>query len=111
MTRILLTHPVPVRPNYFPPSSVDALAALGELKTNESDAEWTADELIVHARDCDIVVNYRETPAGGAIFDALPALKAGKAMPNARVLSKPFHLRDLVAEVDRLFETDLAGLN
>jgi two-component system cell cycle response regulator CpdR len=32
-------------------------------------------------------------------------------MPNARVLSKPFHLRDLVAEVDRLFETDLAGLN
>ncbi len=76
MTRILLTHPVPVRPNYFPPTSVEALAALGELMTNESDAEWTAEELIDHARDCDIVVNYRETPAGGAIFDALPALKA-----------------------------------
>jgi two-component system cell cycle response regulator CpdR len=42
---------------------------------------------------------------------AAVTLKAGKAMPNARVLSKPFHLRDLVAEVDRLFETDLAGLN
>jgi hypothetical protein len=27
-------------------------------------------------------------------------------MPQARVLSKPFHLRDLVAEVDRLFEMD-----
>ena len=26
------------------------------------------------------------------------------AMPQARVLSKPFHLRDLVLEVDRLFE-------
>lgn len=76
MTRILLTHPVPVRPNYFPPKSVEALAALGELKTNESDAEWTVDELIANARDCEIVVNYRETPADSAIFDALPALKA-----------------------------------
>ena len=35
---------------------------------------------------------------------AAVTLKAGKAMPNARVLSKPFHLRDLVLEVDRLFQ-------
>ena len=32
---------------------------------------------------------------------AAVTLKAGREMPNARVLSKPFHLRDLVAEVDR----------
>ena len=35
---------------------------------------------------------------------AAVTLKAGKAMPNARVLSKPFHLRDLVMEVDRMFQ-------
>jgi two-component system cell cycle response regulator CpdR len=35
---------------------------------------------------------------------AAVTLKAGRAMPNARVLSKPFHLRDLVLEVDRMFE-------
>lgn len=35
---------------------------------------------------------------------AAVTLKAGKAMPQARVLSKPFHLRDLVMEVDRMFE-------
>jgi two-component system cell cycle response regulator CpdR len=35
---------------------------------------------------------------------AAVTLKAGKAVPNARVLSKPFHLRDLVLEVDRLFQ-------
>ena len=35
---------------------------------------------------------------------AAVTLKAGKAMPQARVLSKPFHLRDLVLEVDRLFQ-------
>ncbi len=40
---------------------------------------------------------------------AAVTLKAGQAMPNARVLSKPFHLRDLVMEVDRLFEHDHAG--
>jgi two-component system cell cycle response regulator CpdR len=37
---------------------------------------------------------------------AAVALKAGKASPGARVLSKPFHLRDLVAEVDRLFQSE-----
>ena len=40
------------------------------------------------------------------------SLKAGQSMPNAKVLSKPFHLRDLVIEVDRIFAVDSAtGLN
>ena len=43
---------------------------------------------------------------------AAVTLKAGQAMPQARVLSKPFHLRDLVLEVDRMFEVGTAtGLN
>jgi two-component system cell cycle response regulator CpdR len=37
---------------------------------------------------------------------AAVTLRAGKQMPQARVLSKPFHLRDLVLEVDRLFENE-----
>ncbi len=37
---------------------------------------------------------------------AAVTLKAGKAMPQARVLSKPFHLRELVLEIDRLFEME-----
>ena len=37
---------------------------------------------------------------------AAVTLKAGKAVPQARVLSKPFHLRDLVREVDQLFAED-----
>ena len=39
---------------------------------------------------------------------AAVTLKAGKSMPQARVLSKPFHLRDLVLEVDRMFEVGAA---
>ena len=43
---------------------------------------------------------------------AAVTLKAGREMPNARVLSKPFHLRELVMEVDRLFRVgDASGLN
>lgn len=43
---------------------------------------------------------------------AAVTLKAGREMPNARVLSKPFHLRELVAEVDRLFAADdVSGIN
>ncbi len=34
---------------------------------------------------------------------AAVTLKAGKAVPQAKVLSKPFHLRDLVLEIDRIF--------
>ena len=40
---------------------------------------------------------------------AAVTLRAGKQMPQARVLSKPFHLRDLVLEVDRLFEVESAN--
>ncbi len=39
-------------------------------------------------------------------------LRAGQQMPNAKVLSKPFHLKDLVMEVDRVFQTATrSGLN
>lgn len=31
------------------------------------------------------------------------ALRAGASVPNAKILSKPFHLKDLVLEVERLF--------
>ena len=39
-------------------------------------------------------------------------LRARESVPQAKILSKPFHLRDLVLEVDRLFQPDrLTGLN
>lgn len=35
-------------------------------------------------------------------------LRAGEAVPRAKLLSKPFHLRDLVLEVDRMFQDESA---
>ena len=37
---------------------------------------------------------------------AAVTLKASREQPRAKVLSKPFHLRDLVLEVDRLFRPE-----
>ena len=37
---------------------------------------------------------------------AAVALKAGRRAPDAKVLSKPFHLKDLEKEVDRMFQTE-----
>ncbi|MGC4252919.1 MAG: response regulator [Sphingobium sp.] len=37
---------------------------------------------------------------------AAVTLRAGQAVPQAKVLSKPFHLRDLVLEVERMFGTE-----
>ena len=42
---------------------------------------------------------------------AAVSMRANREAPQAKMLSKPFHLRDLVAEIDRLFEeTAIASL-
>ncbi|UAK23562.1 cell cycle two-component system response regulator CpdR [Sphingomonas nostoxanthinifaciens] len=40
---------------------------------------------------------------------AAVTLQNGSMPPDAKVLSKPFHLRDLVLEVDRMFEIGTAA--
>ena len=37
---------------------------------------------------------------------AAVALQGGRTTPGAKLLSKPFHLKDLFAEVDRIFQTE-----
>ena len=39
---------------------------------------------------------------------AAVSLRAGRDAPHAKMLSKPFHLNDLVMEVERLFEDEIA---
>ncbi|MES2494957.1 MAG: response regulator [Pseudomonadota bacterium] len=40
---------------------------------------------------------------------AAVTLKSGSTPPDAKVLSKPFHLRELVLEVDRMFQVGSAS--
>jgi two-component system cell cycle response regulator CpdR len=37
---------------------------------------------------------------------AAVALQGGRTAPEAKLLSKPFHLKDLVMEVDRMFQSE-----
>ena len=37
---------------------------------------------------------------------AAVALQSGRTAPEAKMLSKPFHLKDLVMEVDRMFQSE-----
>ena len=76
------------------PRTETALELLRELQRHE---EALAD----YRRAADLAPEMRVMFITG--FAAV-TLKAGKQVPQARVLSKPFHLRDLVMEVDRLFE-------
>ena len=41
-----------------------------------------------------------------AVGFAAVALQGGRTAPEAKLLSKPFHLKDLVMEVDRIFQTE-----
>lgn len=41
---------------------------------------------------------------------AAVAMRAGREAPAARTLSKPFHLKDLVMEVERMFEETAIAL-
>ena len=42
---------------------------------------------------------------------AAVTLKASREAPQARMLSKPFHLKDLVLEVERIFANPAQALN
>ncbi|MEN7536023.1 cell cycle two-component system response regulator CpdR [Aurantiacibacter flavus] len=42
---------------------------------------------------------------------AAVALRVSREASNAKMLSKPFHLRDLVLEVERMFEDQALALN
>ena len=46
------------------------------------------------------------TQGSGATAEAL---KASRDQPQARVLSKPFHLKDLVLEVERVLEDRISA--
>ncbi len=76
MARILLTHSPETRENYYGPRALAGLRALGELKLNETDTPLEGRPLVDAARDCDLIVSYRQSPAPAELFAALPKLVA-----------------------------------
>lgn len=76
MNRIMLTHPSLARDNYYGGKALAALRALGDLRLNPLDRELTVAELAQAAQDCQVIVSFRQTAAGEALFSSLPNLIA-----------------------------------
>jgi D-3-phosphoglycerate dehydrogenase len=76
MTRIFLTHPPEALERYYGERALAGLRTVGEVRLNPLDRELDVSELADAARDCEIIVSYRQTAAGEDLFARLPKLIA-----------------------------------
>jgi D-3-phosphoglycerate dehydrogenase len=74
--KILLTHSPGARANYYGERALKALRAVGEVVLNERDASLEGESLIAAARDCELIVSYRQSPGPAPLFERLPRLVA-----------------------------------
>jgi D-3-phosphoglycerate dehydrogenase len=74
--RILLTHSNAMRANYYGSRALAGLQAVGDVRVNESDRVWDAQDVIAAAQDRDLIVADRQTAIPAAVFDSLPGLLA-----------------------------------
>ena len=74
--KILLTHPLQARAQYYGERSLNGLQALAPVVLHQADDALDAKGLIAAARDVDIIVADRLTEGPGEIFARLPKLRA-----------------------------------
>ena len=74
--KILLTHSPQALQLYYGERALAGLRGLGEVKLHHADTPLEGASLVEQARDCDLVVSYRQSPGPAALFEALPRLKA-----------------------------------
>src|SRR5262245_5763886 len=61
---------------YYGDRALAGLRAVGEVIVNSKSASLEGDALIEAARDCDLIVSYRQSPGPAKVFESLPKLKA-----------------------------------
>ena len=76
MTTVFLTHPPDKLAQYYGPRAVAALQAIADVRFNPELRELTIDELVAAARDCHLMIGYRNTPGSARLFRELPVLAA-----------------------------------
>ena len=61
---------------YYGERALAGLRALGEVKLHQGAMPLEGEALINAAKDCDLIVSYRQSPGPAALFERLPQLKA-----------------------------------
>jgi D-3-phosphoglycerate dehydrogenase len=74
--QILLTHSPEARALYYGDRAAAGLRKVGDVRLHEGPMPLEGDALIAAAKDCDLVVSYRQSPAPAALFQRLPRLIA-----------------------------------
>jgi D-3-phosphoglycerate dehydrogenase len=74
--RILLTHSPDALANYYGPRALAGLQAVGDVKLHKGESPLEGAALIAAARDCALIVSYRQSPGPAAVFERLPHLIA-----------------------------------
>lgn len=74
--RILLTHPPDARIRYYGDTALGELRRFGEVRLNPTDGALGPSALADLARDCEVIVSDRQTPAPAVLFESLPGLVA-----------------------------------
>ena len=73
---ILLTHSPEAMANYYGERALAALRQAGEVVRNNKPHSLEGEELINAAKDCDLIVSYRQSPGPAELFERLPKLVA-----------------------------------
>ncbi|MEO6959933.1 MAG: NAD(P)-dependent oxidoreductase [Burkholderiaceae bacterium] len=76
MAKILLTHPHDAFVTYYGEKALAGLQSAAQVQRNTTGKELNNSELIEAAKDCQIIVSYRQTPGEGELFRNLPGLVA-----------------------------------
>jgi len=76
MNKVFVSHPRHMLDHYFGTRAAAALAKFADVTYNPEDRELTLTELADAAREADVIIAYRQTPAPRALFEALPKLAA-----------------------------------
>jgi D-3-phosphoglycerate dehydrogenase len=76
MNTVFLSHPQNMLGRYFGDKALAALRVFADVRFNPEHRELETGELIAAADGCDAIIAYRQTPAPGALFNALPRLTA-----------------------------------
>ncbi len=76
MQRVFLTHPPEALEKYYGARAIAGLKQIAEVKFNPLTRELTMSELAEAARDCAIIVSYRQTPGAPELFRLVPNLIA-----------------------------------